>query len=331
MSMHRLRELFAGLSWVLLSACGGGDGDTASAPTLRSPPSNAATLTQSPAEASEAVKAANAGAAAIAGQHWGPASSFLPFADVSASQDAAHEGGREQALSATALDCSDLFAPPCSGSLMLDTNVDAYAETIPAGSYMAYGFSALQGSFGGESLTLDGTLRVDFLTASDQTATSPANGRFLVTSSNLSGSSDGKPFGPQNSIKLVEFDSQGDARVTADGMTFSGLAGVSLTDADSYRIGAGRLRFASWSDSNAYVDGEYRSWNVSSGRATTGSAATLSAGAGSIAITVSAATADSITYDVDIITGGVAKRYTITAHYPAGGGAPSYVALEVAE
>ena len=49
------------------------------------------------------------------------------------------------------------------------------------------------------------------------------------------------PFGPESEVALIEFDAQGDALLTVDGRSFSGLSGITVTDANNYSIGSASL------------------------------------------------------------------------------------------
>lgn len=331
------RRLAVSSAIVLLAACGGGGGGS-TGPSLQSPPSTAATLSPSATEATEALKAINGGGSAIAKQDAGPDSLFLPTGDpfsASSGSAAALYGnaagsGREQPMAVTNVACTSILPPPCSGSLSLDTNLDPNtgSATIPAGVYLSFSFNALQGSFQGKAINISGTLRVDFLTTIDINASSFANSRFQVLSLGLGGSIAGEPFGRGDRVALVEFDAQGGATLTTEGMSFSRLSGITVTDTQNYIIGTATLRHAHWGNAGAYVDYAFQSWAVSAGRPTAGSQVTVSAGAGTLAAVVTASSASTVVYDVQVNAGGSSKRYTVTATYPAGGGAPVYAAID---
>jgi hypothetical protein len=54
------------------------------------------------------------------------------------------------------------------------------------------------------------------------------------------------------------------------------------------------------------------------------------AGNGSVIIDVTGRSADSVVYAVRVSIGGATSDWTVTATYPAGGGAPSYVVVPAA-
>jgi hypothetical protein len=228
--------------------------------------------------------------------------------------------------------CSDLFPPPCSGSVSLDTNWNGSSDIVPADSYVAFNFDALSFSAEGHAYSLHGGLRVDYLSAFDTTVVVPANVRFQLTSSNLGGSVDGTVYAPKSRITLFEFDSVGGLTLTTEGRSFSGLSQVSIADANNYSIGTAIVRSAHWSNRNAHVTTTFQDWSVSNGRPLAGSQVTVGgAGGNSIAIEVTASSSSSVVYAVQLSIDGVVKRYTVTAAYPVGGGAATYAAIAISE
>ena len=77
---------------------------------------------------------------------------------------------------------------------------------IPAGTYVTLTFNALQGSFSGSPVLLNGTLRQDYLTTFDTNAATPAGLHLQLGFAGFSGTSEG---GPMSELALYEFDSQG--------------------------------------------------------------------------------------------------------------------------
>jgi hypothetical protein len=324
---------------LLLAACGGGGGgsdDNANTtdPVLQGPPTAAGTLQASTTEASGAASSAADTAARLIALRAGLDNS--PFGGGGAGAQSvsslrrfvATQAARERALAVETLTCAEFFeVTPCAGSIRVDTNLTAQTQVIPAGTYVDITFNAISFGTGASATQLGGTLRVDFLTAFDTNATSLSNVRFQLTLSNLRGSAAGVPFGPQTLIALYDFDARGQLVVTADGLSFSGLDAVTATDGNNYTLPDVTIRRARWNGGSGYVDLRYSGWNVVAGRPTVGSRVTATAGGNSIVLAVTASSAITVVYDADISIGGTVTSYTVTATYPAGGGAPTYVAV----
>jgi hypothetical protein len=322
---------------VLLAACGGGGGDggQAAGPTLVAPPAAAATLAQSGSEASSAVQALHSGASAIveksttlgSGGFVGPLSSA--GAVNSTSPRPARSAQRERALAAQSFACTEMFPSPCSGSVTVDTNAPQSGTVVPAGTFFSITYQGLSFASGADTVQINGTFRVDFLTAFDTGATSPANLQMMLTLSDFSGNAGGVSFGPMNAIALVEYDASGVASLTVDGLRITDIDGAVVTDEDDYRIVGTRLRSAYWGSAAQYVDSDFSNWVVVGGRPTVGSTASIAAGTGSVTVAVTASSTSSVVYDVHLDRGGISVRYTVTATYSAGSSTPTYTAVVV--
>lgn len=327
-----LRGLMAFVAAALVSACGGGGGDGASAPTLQRPPASPATLAPSTADAQAAVQAAVAGSATVISQAAGLDSSLFlfgnPLGGASSPLNLATRvlaAARERAAAVQTVTCADLFGTPaCSGSVTVDSNAPATAAVWPAGTYVAMTFNALAGSFNGRPFSINGQVRIDVLTPFDTNATTFANVSIQITATNLSGTSTGVSFGPENSVALIEIDAAGNGALIADGVRISGLDGLNVTDADNFSLSGVGLRSRHWADAAAYIDTRFTRWIVSAGRAQTASSLVISAGNAGVAIAVGSSTRATVVYDVSFTVGAVVTRYNVTASYPAGGGAPTY-------
>jgi len=237
----------------------------------------------------------------------------------------ARRGDRERALATQTLSCVDFFGTSaCSGSVTVDTNASAGSTALPAGTYVTLTFAALQGSFGGTPVQFDGELRLDYLSAFDLNSPSFAGLRFQLTLNQFSGTVDGVAFGPRSAIALTEFDGQGVAQLTIDGLRVTGLDTLTVTDADNYALPNVTLRRAHWAAAAGYVDVHYTDWSVVDGRPTFGSQAQISAAGNSLDVTVGASSASSVVYAVQVSVDGVVSTYAVTATYPAGGGSPDY-------
>ena len=217
----------------------------------------------------------------------------------------------------------------CEGSVTVDTNAPETSSVWPAGTYVLMTFNALSGRLARSNFSMNGSVRIDFLTAFDTNATSFVNTRLQIATTNVSGSVDGVTFGPESGVALIEFDAGGAGTVTVDGVRISGLAGLTLTDANNFSIVGTVLRSAYWASASTFVDTTFTNWVVVAGRPQTGSAGSISAGAASVAIGVSSSSASTVVYGVLVDAAGAATRYVVTATYPDGGGVPTYVAVPV--
>jgi hypothetical protein len=331
--MTRLQRWLAaaGLA-TFLAACGGGGGSSAdAAPVLEAPPATAAALQTSSVEASGATAASADSAQRLVQLSAGLNGNLVPLAGngspVLSWSRAALSASRERALATQTLSCADFFGTAsCSGSVRVDSNGNGAGSMIPAGTYVTLTFSALQGSFDGSPVLLNGTLRLDYLTAFDVNAASPAGLRLQLGFTDFSGNADGVAFGPLTEIALYEFDSQGVGQLTIDGLRIIGFETVSVTDANNYSLPNVTLRRAHWAVPAGYVDMSFQGWSVVNGRPSVNSRATITAPNSSIAVVVASSSPSTVVYAVAATVNGAAVSYTVTASYPASG-APSYTVV----
>jgi len=332
------RAWLATLAASTLVACGGGGGggDDDAAPVLEAPPTAAATLSAGTGEASSAAVAAVVGAQRIVELDASVNGNALPLGSSNASpamlaRRALAATARERALATQTLSCTDFFGPgSCSGSVTVDTNASGNSTVVPAGTYVAMSFNALQGSAGGSPVRLDGTVRVDYLTSADLSDESPTNVRFTVTLVAFEGNAAGVVFGPLNEVGLFEFNGAGEQLMTVDGLRIGGLDTLTVTDDDNYTLANVSVRRAHWTQATAYVDLRFSGWSVVSGRPTVNSQSTITAGSNSVVITVQSSSAQTVVYRVVATIGGVVSTYDVTATYPAGAGAPTYTVQQIA-
>jgi hypothetical protein len=315
----------------LLVACGGGGGDgTSPADQVAGPPTTAATLVGSSTDASQSARAAvaSADAAAARARSLSGLSALLGQPVGSARVRPAASNPREQIQAVTTSSCVDFFETlSCSGSIVLDTNVAETATTVGPNDYADVRFQAVSGPLLGNQVSLNGRLRVDFLSVLNLNATTFTGMDLLLTLDGFSGTVNGSAFGPLSDVGRLQIDSNGASTVTAGGARYQGLSGVTTSGANSYRIGSGTVRTGHWTDSNTYVDLALAGWQVSDGRPVPGSRATLTAAQGSIDVTVASSSSQSVSFTVSITVNGVATHYLVTATYPVGGGAPTYNAV----
>lgn len=317
----------------LLSACGGGGGDAG-------PPAPAANLSQSSAEASQAAQFSVNAAAALASKT--ALISNNPFFDTptpGAASTAAAPSMKAQsaapqmhALAAFTFSCaeSEIFTGPCTGSVVIDSDIPLTASTYPANSYLSIDFKSLSGPVAGVTLSFNGLMRIDFLTAIDPNVASPANTRYRVTATGFSGSVGSISFGPESSTILVEYDAQSVPTITSGDLVLSKITGLTLTDNNNYRIGSVQVRNAYWGNADNKLDASLQNWVVTQARPAVGSVANLTASNGVTAkVEVSASSASSVVYPVQIAIGASTKRYTVTASYASATAAPTYSVVEV--
>lgn len=333
--MTRLQHWLAaaGLA-TLLGACGGGGGDSAAAaaPVLEAPPSTAASLQTTSMEASGAAAATADSSQRLVQLSASLNGNLLPLASSGTSalswSRAALSASREHPLATRSLTCADFFGTTaCSGSLTVDTNATGTGSVIPAGTYVTLTFSALQGSLSGSPMLLNGTLRLDYLTSFDVNAATPAGLRFQLGFSGFSGTSEGVSFGPLSAIALYEFDAQGAGQLTIDGLRITGFETVTVTDANNYSLPNVTVRRAHWATPAGHVDLHFSHWSVVNRRPALNSTAIISVPGSSVTVIVRESSASSVVYEVNALVNGAAVSYTVTASYPAGGGAPTYTVV----
>lgn len=315
----------------VLVACGGGGGDSTSpADQVAGPPTAAASLVGTSADASQSARAAVAGADAAAARaaSLSGLSALLGQPVGSALVRPAAANTREQIQAVTTSSCVDFFETlSCTGSITVDTNVADTANTVGPNDYADVRFQSVSGPLLGNQVSLSGRLRVDFLSVLNLNASTFPGMDVLLTLDGFSGTVNGSAFGPLSDVGRLQIDSSGASTVTAGGARYQGLSGVTTSGTGSYRIGSGTVRTGHWTNSNTYVDLSLSSWQVSNGRPAPGSRATLTAGQGSIDITVASSSTESVTFTVSITVNGVATHYLVTASYPGGSGTPTYNAV----
>lgn len=327
-TMRRLRLALAAAGLVtLLAACGGGSdsGEPAAntAPVLTAPPTTSAAMQTTSTEASGAVAAAVDSAqrmvtlnASLSGNNVLPVGNSLS-SPLSWTRTAL-SAKREQALAVRSLTCADFFSSTaCTGSWSIDTNAANSATAFPAGTYVTLQFNNLQGSVGGSPLSINGTLRADFLTPFDPNAASTAGLSFQLTFTNLSGTAEGTNFGPLDAVALYAYDSMGVETVTIDGQRIIGFDNLTVTNADNYSLPNLQLRRAHWTATTGYVDVSFSNWSVVNGRPAVGSTVSIAATGGSISISVMASSSSTVVYAATATVNGVTAYYTVTATYPA--------------
>jgi hypothetical protein len=320
------------LSAALVACGGGGGGSDGSAPTLEAPPTTAATLQASGADAQGAAQTAIDSARRLAQLSAGLSDSALPVGSARATPAAwgraALSPAREQALARQTLSCSAFLGTGnCTGSVVVDTNFEGAGSVFPPGTYVTLTFNGLTAVIDGESLALDGGLRVDYPNGFDPNATTLANLRFQLTLDGFAGSAQGVSFGPLDEVALYEYDSQGVETVTIDGLRITGFDTLTLTDADNYALPRVTVRRAHWSVPATYVDLSFTNWTIVDGRPAVGGAVSVTAGNGSASVDVVSRSADDVVYTVRLFVGDPSSVWTVTAAYPAGGGAPSYTVV----
>lgn len=332
-----------GLLVTLLSACGGGGGGGGSSPSpsVTAPPSVGAALTSSPNDAAQSAQAVVAGATAAAarvGTMSGLSAVFgAPVGTQSAPRELAQgasapansgvAGQRKHPLAAQTLPCSEFVDPPCTGNVVADTNIPPTAASIVPGNFFDLQFGALSGSLFGKSVQLNGHMRIDFLSTLALNATTFPGLDLQILLDGFSGSVSGVGFGPTSDLARLQINGAGVTTITAAGATYTGLDTITLSGNGNYTVGNATVRASHWSDATRFVELHLVNWSVAGGRPGAGSSATLSAASGGITLSVASSGSTSVVYAVGITAGGVTTPFIVTATYPAGGGAPSYVAV----
>ncbi|MCV2419154.1 hypothetical protein [Paucibacter sp. DJ2R-2] len=316
-----------------LSACGGGGGGDSSVVTplpvpvpepvkLIAPPTKAATLAQSGEAAQDSVKATTAAAADLVRRSNDPSSVFLPFGELmggrqTSPKPSSADSDRRKILAET-ISCSSLGITTirnCTGSIVMDTNVSSTATSLPAGSFISFRFDKIAGLIDGQSFTLDGSMRIDFLTAVSNLDNPGNNIKLQLGFDKFVGTGGGESFGPVTAIALLEVDALGQSSLTMNGVQYFELGQVSGSDSSNFSLGRSKLRAAHWSDSKSYVDYQFSNWQNSNGRPVQGSSATLMAGQDKAWITVDSSSIGQVSYRVQLSSGGVAKNYQVLASY----------------
>lgn len=330
------RHLGAWVAAALLAACGGGGGDAepalSAAPS--GPPATAATMGSTATDAVDAAKASVAAADGVAARQGALSGLTVLGAPVAGSPGGlafaalVQGAGMKQAQAVSTDACTDFLASPCTGSVTTDTNLAANATSVKRGDYIEGTFNALSGSLFGTPLSLSGKLRIEFLTAFNLNASSPAGVQLRLVFTAFSGSFAGYVIGPVSETVDLVFDAQGTPTFVVQGASFSVLSTVNVTGPGSYTIGSLSARVG-YGSTQGYVDVRLTNWFSSAGRPNAGSFSRVSAGAASASVTVVSAGSTTVVYDV-FITGaapGSSASFRVTATYPTGGGAPSYSAV----
>ena len=324
----------------LLVACGGGGdsggGTQSVTDEVVGPPTASASLSNTTAEAQQSAPAIVAAADAAASRVESLSGLSAVFGGSVVPQGLLDDGRRQilatgQVLPASvqSVGCTDFFDPPCAGSITMDTNVADTATAVKPGDYADIQFGSASGSLFGQSVALNGRLRIDFLSAFDFNATQFNGLDLKLKLEAFGGSLNGAGFGPVSDTARLQIDTQARVTIVAGGASYTGLHGVTISGSGSYSIAGGTVRLAYWSDSGKYIDITLQNWRVVGGRPAVGSQATIATGQGSATLSVSSSSTSTVVYAVAITAGGGNTHYAVTATYPAGGGAPTYVAVGV--
>lgn len=329
-----------------LSACGGGGGGDAGASPVVSfsdpptgPPAVIAAMGPSATDAVDSVKAVVAAADGLVARHGsmkalgaalgvsvagGPA----PVSLAPVLQRASRlPDGRAHILATTIEPCTEVVDAPCSGNVVMDTNVPDNAASVARGQYLEATFNGISGWLNGQAVTFAGGLRMEFLSALNLNVTQLAGLGLRLKFTAFSGTLAGAAFGPITETADLVFDGQGIPALTSNGARYFDLTGVTVTGTGNYGISNGRVRLAYGSSAGAgYVDVAFSNWQSSAARPALSSGAVV-VGNGTAAVSVIASGSTSVVYQVHIDAQASRRSYTVTATYPVGGGAPSYVAV----
>lgn len=337
-SMFTRRSWSASLLALALAACGGGGGDAGSSPSEApvGPPATAASLAASTGDAIEVAKSAVSGADGVVSRYTAlsgfsalmgvpiAGSQAVPMAAVRAAARLQRPAdGRQVALDVRAVSCLDVVDGPCTGTATMDTNIPQTATSVSAGQYVEVNFSNISGYSMGYALTLNGRLRIEFLTSVNLNQATLANVGLRLQFVALGGSFAGVSYGPLTELMDLTLDASGEASLVSSGARYGVMDAISITGAGSYAIGTGNVR-AAFGSSNGYADVALSNWRSSASRPAVGSQATLTAGSGRATVAVSSSSTGTVVYAVAITLGGTTTRYTVTATYS--GNTPSYSA-----
>jgi hypothetical protein len=333
--LQRRRFAAMGCAALLLSACGGGGGGAGggSESALEAPPTSAAALQGTSTGAGSATAAALASADRLVQLSASLNGGFVPLGGSAFSPSAFARGAfnrvRERPLATETLACSAFFGTTaCTGSITVTTNASNPSATVlPAGTYVQVAFSALSGTVSGMPVAFNGVMRLDYLTAFDLNAVSLAGVSFRLTLTDFSGTAEGVAFGPVTETALFEFDSQGAASITIDGLQVRGLDNLVITNASNYSLAGVSLRRAHWEALASYVDVNFTNWGVAGGRPIVNSLASIEVPGSRIGILVRSSSTSTVVYEVTCQIDGTLSTYIVTATYTAGGGAPTYTAV----
>lgn len=333
---------FLVLCTAVLAACGGGGGGDAASSGVASPvgpPTTQASVGASATDAQEASRTVAAAAddavtrTAALGGFFGfvGAPIGLQGTPLGATLNGAARAGSEdvkRALRVEVAPCDDFFDPGCSGTATIDTNIAETAQRIAAGDYADIRFNSLTGRLYGYSASLSGRMRIDFDAALDPNAPSLAGLNVRVLLEALRGQLGGQPFGPISDAVRIQIGANNERTITMSARSYSGLSGLTVSGSGAYSIESVTIRLAHWTSTTGYVDLALTNWRVNGGRPQVGSQASLfGAGGSSASLLVQSVSATQVVYAVTLRSGTAQASYTVTATYPAGGGAPTYVAV----
>lgn len=178
-------------------------------------------------------------------------------------------------------------------------------------------FDKVSGVMEGQAFSLDGSMRLDFLTAVSDVDMPASNFRMQLSFDKLSGTAAGETFGPISAIALLENDAAGETRLTLNGMQYFGLSSVDAADSRNFTIGSSRVRSAHWSDGKGYVDYEFSDWRTQGGKPLAGSTGRLSAGQDKAQVLVESSGSSEISYRVELSSGGQSGSYRVLGSYGA--------------
>lgn len=322
---------FAGTAVVAgtLAACGGGGGGGSPyGDDVKAPPTSAATITGTSSGAIGGVQSAVAASDRAIDSQASLVGLDVLFGDAGASgKVSAKSAGTVHAQASDTASCYELFqVTPCAGQVVLSTNADANSNVIAAGKYIAFDFQQIAFGSGNAAVAIDGGLRVDFETSVNFAVGLRPGDSLRIAFDGLRGNSGGVAFGPVDFSARLQYTAAG-FQLTADGVRYTALDIGSSNGASIITSGAARIEHPA--QPGTYVDVDFANWQRLNGRPTTGSSATVSAGAWTVQVSVTATTATTVTYRAVVAESGTTRgTYTIVATYPSStGGTPTYAEL----
>lgn len=297
-------QLFASVSLlsITLAACGGGDGESndsaggGSGSNSTAPSSPTRTLSNSDAEASTLAQSTVKGSsdnvtasrrqnqlngfAKVAGATTAASSNASTAQSIKAiTMMSARFAGKEsvevtcaEITSGSSGEPADEQIRDCSGSVSFDTNIDDSSidssGAIAAGTFVNMTFNSLSYTTTADGpVSVNGTIRVDYV---ERFVSNPPSGKLRYQAINLSSTSAGESFGPENLEYIISFDGNG-VEVIADGVRLIGFD-ASYTDANNYTITDGSVIDQIGDD---YVQVDYSNWRVVDDIPQTGSRLTV--------------------------------------------------------
>ncbi|MGC4076721.1 MAG: hypothetical protein QM702_06735 [Rubrivivax sp.] len=322
---------FAGTAVVAgtLAACGGGGGGGSPyGDDVKAPPTAAATITGTSSGAIGGVQSAVAASDRAIDSQASLVGLDLLLGGASVTGKVSAQGaGTVRAQASQSASCYELLKiTPCAGQVVVSGSADLNSALIPAGKYVQVDFQDLAFGSGSEAVAIDGALRIDFETALDANAGFRIGDSLRIGFDTLRGSVGGVAFGPVDFSARLQYTAAG-FQLTADGVRYTALDIGSSNGASIITSGAARIEHPA--QPGAYVDVDFANWQRLNGRPTTGSSATVSAGAWTVQVSVAATTATTVTYRAVVAESGTTRgTYTIVATYPSStGGTPTYAEL----